>query len=454
MTQQKYFGEIIKALKRNVQPCSSSITNLNPFLDEKGILRAGGRLRKASLLPMEIKHPIILPNTKDCKMSELVIRHFHESVGHGGRNVTLNEIRSNGFWIIRANAAVRSVIYKCVKCRKLRGTLNQQIMADLPAERIQESPPFTHCGVDMFGPFTVKERRSMLKRYAALFTCFSCRAIHIEITSSLETDTFILALRRMIARRGSVRIITSDNGTNFVGAKSEIRKAFNEMNHQRISNQLLKSGTDWIIWKRNTPTASNMGGVWERHIRSARSTLASLLSSHPGQLNDESLRTLMAEVEAIVNSRPLTVETLSDVNSLQPICPINLLTTKTKVILPPPGRFQQADLYSRKYWRRVQHLADEFWTRWRKEFLLTLQNRTKWSTTRRNIMIGDIVILKEETRRNCWPLARVVKLFPDEKGFVRSVQIWVPRDKSVIHRPCNKLVVLVEVDSPTRSHDV
>ena len=157
--------------------------------------------------------------------------------------------------------------------------------------------------------------------------------------------------------------IRSDNGTNFVGTDSELRKALEEMNQEQIRDYLLQNGTDWITWYKNPPGASHMGGVWERQIQSARNILAALLKTHGQSLNDEGSRTLVAETEAIINSRPLTVESLSDVNSEIPLSPSNLLTMKSDVIMPPPGVFNRPDLYSRRRWRRVQHIAGEFWSR-------------------------------------------------------------------------------------------
>ena len=133
-----------------------------------------------------------------------------------------------------------------------------------------------------------------------------------------------------------------------------------------------------MLWKRNPPAASNMGGVWERQIRSARRILVSLLKTHGASLSDESLRTMPVEVEEIVNSRPLTTDLMSDANSLIPLSPINLLTMKSKEVMPPPGVFSTPDIYSRKHWRRVQHISNEFWDRWRKEVLMTLQSRQTW----------------------------------------------------------------------------
>eukprot|EP00794_Sanderia_malayensis_P011577 gene11577-12770_t len=216
------------------------------------------------------------------------------------------------------------------------------------------------------------------------------------------------------------------------------------MQHENITRFLANLGTDWITWKTNPPAASHHGGVWERQIKSARSILTAIMQTHPGTLNDESLSTLMAEAEAIINSRPLTVETISEVNSLQPLSPNTLLTQKTKVVMPPPGSFSRPDQYSRKQWRRVQHLALEFWTRGRKEFLLTLQERQRWLREKRNFQVGDIVLMKSEAMRCEWPLARITQIFPDERGNVRKAEIQVANNGGKLQRPITKLVLIME----------
>ena len=176
----------------------------------------------------------------------------------------------------------------------------------------------------------------------------------MESIVSMDTDSFIQSLRRFIGRRGKIRLIRCDNVSNFVGARHELQAALKEMDHDRI---LLTKGANWIQWKHNTPTASHMGGVWECQIRSARSILSSLLKTHGCSLNDEPFRTLLVEVEAVINSRPLTVDTLSDADSPLPLTPNHLLTMKSKVIMPPPGVFQKADLYCR---RRFNILSRSF----------------------------------------------------------------------------------------------
>ena len=143
-----------------------------------------------------------------------------------------------------------------------------------------------------------------------------------------------------------------------------------------------------------------MGGVWDSQILSARTILLSLLNTHGRSLNDESLRTPLAETEATLNSRLLTVDTLGDVQSEQPLCPSNILTMKSKVVLPPPGQFVKADEFSRRRWKRIQHIANEFWVRWCKEFLWSLQICPEWNSKCRNFQQGDIVLLKTEANRN------------------------------------------------------
>ena len=144
-----------------------------------------------------------------------------------------------------------------------------------------------------------------------------------------------------------------------MGIDNEIKRAFQEINQTKITYFL----QDWLVGTRNIPTPSHMGGVWERQIKSARKILSSLLKIHETSLNGDALTTLMTEVEAVLNSRPLTTELLSDANSLNPISPSNIVTRKTTVVIPPPGEFGCADIYCHKQWRRVQHTTEEFWNR-------------------------------------------------------------------------------------------
>ena len=219
-------------------------------------------------------------------------------------------------------------------------------MADLPADCLEENPPFAYSAVDYFGPFFIKEGRRELKRYGVLFTCMSSRAVHLETAASLTTDSFLNAYRRFIGRRGPVRQLRSDQGTNFIGASNELKAALSEMNQDTLKKEIARTSCDWITFKMNVPSASHMGGTWERQIRTVRSVLSALLHDHGRQLDDESLQTLMIEAESIVNSQPLTTDETTCKETPDVLTPSHLLTQKSQVVLPPPGVFQRADLYS------------------------------------------------------------------------------------------------------------
>ena len=447
MIQREYLGDEIERLCSNRNIKSTALAKLNPYIDKEGIMRVGGRIEKADI-DHQVKHPCILP--KKGVSNRRVIEWCHRNVKHLGRSSTTNEIRANGYWLLSINTQVRSVIFKCFRCRSGRGLLGQQQMSPLPAVRISAEGPFTYCGVDMFGPFIVKERRSEVKRYGAIFTCLSSRAIHLETTISLETDSFILALRRFVSRRGPVRTIRCDNGGNFIGCKNEFSNAFKEMNHNQVKTFLLNLSCDWIKWEHNPPHSSHMGGVWERMIRSVRNILSSSLQEHSGRLNDESLRTLFAEVEAIVNSRPISIENLND-HEFVPLTPNHLLTMKSKAVQPPPGIFKRTDVYCRKRWRCVQHLIEQFWKRWRKEYMTTLQNRHKWIRKHRDFAVGDIILLEEKIGdvifpRNKWKMGIITEVLPSDDGLVRSAKVRLGNATSELLRPITKLVLLIGVE--------
>ncbi|XP_046571990.1 uncharacterized protein LOC124280147 [Haliotis rubra] len=263
--QSKSFDKeihVLTAVERGRVPKHSSVYKLDPFINN-GILKVGGRLSK-SQIPDEMKHQILLPSKHH--VTSLIIQDIHKKLGHVGRNHVLSKLREK-YWVIRANATVRNILSHCVTCRRLKMPPCEQKMSDLPFSRVNPAPPFTYSGVDFFGPHTIKEGRKQMKRYGALFTCLASRAIHIETANSLDTDSFIHALRRFIARRGPVKEIWCDNGTNFIGAARELKEALAELDQNSIHSHLLQANIDW---KFNPPSASHMGGVWERMIGSVR----------------------------------------------------------------------------------------------------------------------------------------------------------------------------------------
>ncbi|XP_023812859.1 uncharacterized protein LOC111947690 [Oryzias latipes] len=283
-----------------------------------------------------------------------------------------------------------------------------------------------------------------------IYKCVKCRRYRRNTEVQKMADAFINAFRTFVAIRGPVRQLRCDQGTNFMGA----RKEFSELLKKVEPERQRALGCEFVA---NFPSSSHMGGVWERQIRTIRSILAVMLDKTGNRLDTTSLRTFLYETMAIINSRPLTVEHLHDPTGPEPLTPNHILTMKSSVILPPPGQFCREDLYLHKRWRRVQFLANEFWQRWKREYLLNLQQRQKWQNSTRNLKVNDIVILQDDsTPRNEWKLARVLKTYPSEDGIVRKLTLLVSettQNKGHSHtrllhldRPVHKVVTLVEAE--------
>ncbi|XP_048765100.2 uncharacterized protein LOC125672940 [Ostrea edulis] len=231
--------------KHRTLPKESPLIHLNPYLDDSGLLRVGGRLNQSDL-PVELKNPVLLP--KKSYLSRLLVSHYHEEVKHQGKLFTEATIRSNGYWITGAKRLVSSVINHCVTCKRLCGKIQEQIMGNLPFERTSTGPPFSIVGVDTFGPWEVVARKTRgglahRKRWAILFTCMAIRALHIELIDEMSSSALINALRRFVCIRGSVKEFCSDRGTNFVGALDALRVDGVYVEQGQVQDFLHKSGT-------------------------------------------------------------------------------------------------------------------------------------------------------------------------------------------------------------------
>ena len=364
---------------------SSVLAKLDPTLVE-GLLCVGGRLSRAPLHD-DSKHQIII--AKDSPLARLLIQHFHQKSGHSGREHVLPLLRER-FWLICANVTVRSVLASCFGCRRCQGTIGEQKMADLPCPQVApDQTPFTSVGIDYFGPFFVRQKRSMVKRYGAIFSCLAVRAVHLEISYLLDTDSFILAFRLFIAQRGQVKKICSDNGTNFTGAEKELGVMIEGWNQAQIHEELLQKGIQRYF---NPPAASHHGSAWERMIRYTRKILGSLVKEQ--MLDDKSLQTLMCDAESIINGRLLTAIS-DDPKDLELWTPNHLLLLRQEASLPP-GVFERSQLYSRRRWLQVQYLTNVFWYRWKREYLPLLQEHQKWLRPRRNFSVRDTVVIVNE----------------------------------------------------------
>ncbi|XP_067948768.1 uncharacterized protein [Watersipora subatra] len=443
-----HFSKEIEQLHNSTE--TSSMRQLSPYLDDKGLVRVGGRLENGKGLTKNHKHPVIIP--KKSHLAKIITRDYHEAIFHLGRRSTLAAIRDAGFWIVNGSNMVKSILSSCVGCAKLRKPAGEQKMSPLPEERLEKTPPFTNVGIDVFGPFYTKDKRTENKRWGLLFTCLYSRAIHIEMLEDLSSDAFLNALQCFTSIRGPIKTLISDHGTNFVGAANELKRQLSYVEDESLKNYLLANKVEF---KFTSPTGSHQGGVWERMIRSVREVLRGMALKYKGRIDTQTLRTCFYEAMSIVNNRPLTALDINDPDE-NIITPNSLLTMKSDMPSElPPGNFDDDDLYGRLRWKKAQCFAQEFWLSWRQEYLSYLTLRQKWSKTRKNVTAGDIVMLVEQdTPRGRWKLGVVEEAILGKDCLIRRAKVRIGTsdlDKNgkrtakavVLERPIQKLIKLM-----------
>ncbi len=436
-----FSGELRRLAQERPLPRSSRLLKLTPYLDEKGILRVGGRLQH-SVLREDAKHPIILPAKH--RLTELIIAEAHQQCLHSQTERTLYEVRAS-YWILQGRRAVRSVVKACFECRKRNAPPLTQIMAPLPAERLQPYlPPFTNVGVDYFGPLYVTVKRSQEKRYGALFTCLATRAVHIEIAKLLDVDSFLMAWRRFVALRGQQKGVWSDNGTNLVAGEQELRLGIERLSEDpQFSKKMTDSG---FVWKFSPPSGPHFGGIYERMVRSAKTALRVILGAQT--VSEEVLTTALCEATSMLNARPLT-DLSVDPQDESPLTPNHFLLGRPHPHIPPDVFETTESSLSRRRWTQAQELAEKFWKRWLVEYVPALTEKHKWTESRRNVAVDDLVLIVDNNSpRGKWPTGRVTELIISKQGkkttprAVRSVR--VKTDTGEYIRPIVKLCLLRE----------
>ncbi|XP_023937546.1 uncharacterized protein LOC112045551 [Bicyclus anynana] len=410
-----------KAIQR-----TSRLIKVDPVLEE-GLLRVRGRI-DAAIAPDQIKRPIILDGRHP--FTKLLLAREHCAAGHANNERVVNDVRQK-YWVINLRPAVKKVARECLLCRLRRSTPNVPAIGNLPAARLDPfHRPFTNCGVDFFGPMLVAVGRRREKRWGVLFTCLTTRAVHLELAASLSTDSALMAIRRMAARRGWPTIMYSDNATNFRGADAELKKAYSEWEPALRDLGLLHR----MQWRFIPPGAPNQGGAWERLVRSVKVALNTALREKIPR--EEVLITLLSEAEYSINARPLTHVSVDPADS-EALTPNHFLLG-TSMGLPFTGPCEVAD---RRTWRAAQALADTFWRRWVHEYLPTLVPRGQPASTHRSLKKGDLVVIVDPNLpRNFWPRGIIEEIHPGPDGEVRSATVRT--SSGVFHRPTRKLAVL------------
>ncbi|XP_062713467.1 uncharacterized protein LOC134290362 [Aedes albopictus] len=308
-------------------------------------------------------------------------------------------------------------------------------MADLPPARLAAfTRPFTHAGIDYFGPIEVTVGRRVEKRWGMIVTCLTVRAIHLEVVHSLSTSSCIMALRNFMARRGTPQKVYSDRGTNFVGTNRELLQTNETINELEYMEEFAKSGIEWVF---NPPLAPHMGGSWERLIRTIKNNLMVVCSSRIP--SDEVFRNLLIEVENTVNSRPLSHVPI-DEDSAPALTPNHFLLGSSNGT-KPLSQLDDSGAHLRQNWITSQCLANQFWKRWITDYLPEITRRTKWFHRSKPIAIGDVVVIADpKMPRNCWPKGKIIGTKVSTDGQVRSATVRI--SNGVYDRPVTKLAVL------------
>ncbi|KAG6454118.1 hypothetical protein O3G_MSEX008494 [Manduca sexta] len=429
--------EIISLRDSNKFPTKSTINQLNPFLDKNNILRVGGRLRNTHLDP-EMKHPIIIPG--HCRLAELLIDQSHELTFHGGARLTSAFLRHK-YWIIGGNNIVKKRLRGCVTCKRHDPVKHNQIMGDLPAARTTPTRPFYHTGVDYTGFVDVKSNKGRgvktSKGYIAVFVCMVTKAVHLELVSDLSSSSFLSALRRMAARRGTPRHIYSDNGTNFVGASRTINQEYLDLKSTLDSSFFTAITEMEIQWHFNAPSWPSAGGLWEAAVRSLKYHLKRVIGEQ--KLTFEEYSTLLAQLEACLNARPLCTLT-EDPGDLNYLTPSHFLASG------PTLTIMETERDHRTRWQLTQKIFDDIWKRWRIEYLCQLSARSKWRQSQANLNINDVVIIHDANLpAGRWALGRIIELHPGKDGYVRVVSIKTKN--GIVKRPITKISKLpINVD--------
>ncbi|XP_075732618.1 uncharacterized protein LOC142775163 [Rhipicephalus microplus] len=299
-------------------PKQSRLMDLHPFLDQNRQLRLGGRLERMDTTYDE-KHLVILPQRHP--FTSLVVIEAHCRALHGGVANTLMQIRQR-YWIIRARRKVKRIINKCFLCQRYNVKPGNVQYAPMPEDRLLSSGPFDAVGLDFAGPLYIKQRElhgDTSKADILLFTCATTRAVHLELTSAISTSAFFLAFRRFLARRGVPITMYSDNALAFKRASRDLRNIWSVMKSSPFAYFLLNYR---IEWKFIVPGAPWWGGWWERLVRTVKSSLRKVMGK--SKLSSEQAETMLLEVQAVVNSRPLTY-TYTDSKEPSAICPAHFL---------------------------------------------------------------------------------------------------------------------------------
>lgn len=371
-------------------PTKSPLNEFRPILDADGVLRSLGRTQRSEILGVP---PIILPPNPE-QFTVLMIHQTHEKLYHAGVTSTLSQLRQN-FIIIRGRRLVRSVLNRCKVCRRHKVLPYLTEPSALPIWRIESDMPFSKIGIDHAGPFSVKGGTASV----LIITCCVTRAVHFEVVPDQTSVNVIHALRRSSSRRGPIKMIVSDNAKCFQKAKLSLH------------------GVKWIMIPERSPW---WGGFYERQVQNLKRSMKRGIGR--AILSYEELRTIVTEIEMVVNLRPITYLSESSDDPL-PLRPIDFLVTHGRPL--DSETLTEHELLETKFKNRLSILKN-VWKRFQDEYLASLHQWKNYQPGGFDPKVGDVVLLQSQgfvTNRSFFPLARIVELITGTDGKVRAAYV-------------------------------
>lgn len=413
-------------------PHKNRLISLSPFLDSDGIIRVGGRLNN-SPYDYNVKHPILMCSKHH--LTKIMFQNVHRKLLHAGPQLLLANIRQN-YWPLGGRNLSRVTVQKCVVCFRHKAQNLQPIMGQLPKSRSNLEFPFLNSSVDYAGPILIADRKGrgcrLIKSYICIFVCLAVKAVHLELVTDLTKEAYMAALNRFVARRGKPRSILSDNGTTFVGSCNQLRRFLQTSN---IAYDVAQEGIEFNFVPAYSP---HFNGVAEAAVRSTKHHLKRLLKlTH---FTYEEMATCLTQIEAILNSRPLT-PCSPDPLDFCALTPSHFLIGRSLTSVPHPQMTDRGNISRLERFQRVEYIKQHFWRRFNTEYISLLQQKTKWSTTSDNIKVGSLVLVKDKALPPlCWLLGRVVQVYPGSDGVVRVAELKTK--KGTIRRAFNNICPL------------
>ncbi|CAG9134116.1 unnamed protein product [Plutella xylostella] len=446
MSQKTCFLKEFRVLKnKGSLPSKNKLLHLNPFLDDSGLIRVGGRLCNANY-DYDTKHPILLDASHP--ITKLIFKNYHRLLLHAGPQLLLSTLRHK-YWIINGRNLARKTVHECITCCRFSEKTFQPIMGNLPKARLEADHPFCHTAVDYAGPIMIANRKGrgckLIKAYICVFVCLTVKAVHLELVTDLSAKCFISALNRFVARRGKPSNIYSDNGTNFVGANHELRAFLKQCRKDVISY----SAETEIKFHFSPAYSPHFNGMAEGSVKSIKHHLKRVLGL--AHLDFEEMYTVLVQIEGILNSRPITPLS-SDPSDLIPLTPSHFLIGRTCTMLPA-APVEDKPISSLTRFKRIEQLKAHFWNRFYKEYISELQQRNKWRTIGEQPQTGELVLVKDDRLPpNRWLLGRVTAVYPGTDGVNRVADVITRA--GTLRRAYNRLcpLPLLEQTVPRGDH--